>query len=193
MNRETAASIVRGRSEAIQSQAAHFNSNTLSGLDSLVRSARNLAGRKVVFFLSGGFVVDNRRGDSLTRVRNITNAAAKSGVVIYSMDTRGLVATLHGASEEIPWDPSAQLAVAQHSEVSATQDGMNALAVDTGGKALFNTNDLGKGLAPAMKETTSYYLLAWRPDPESQSRGRFRQLEVKLAGRPGSAGTRRNR
>jgi len=61
---------------------------------------------------------------------------------------------------------------------------MNALAVDTGGKALFNTNDLVQGLAPAMKETSTYYLLAWKPDSESQKQKRFRQLEVKLVGRP---------
>ena len=184
MTRDTAISMVRGRSEAIQSQAEHFNFNTLSGLESLVRTARNLSGRKVLFFLSGGFLIENRHGDTRTRLRDITNAAAKSGVVIYSMDTRGLVASLRDASMELPWDISGQLAVSTHGELTATQDGMNALAVDTGGKALFNTNDLTKGLAPAMKETTSYYLLAWKPDPQTQRQGRFRQLEVKLVDRP---------
>jgi VWFA-related protein len=184
MTRETAAQIVRSRSGAIQAQAAHFNFNTLRGLENLIKTARNLSGRKLLFFLSGGFVIENQRGDTLTRLRTITNAAAKSGVVIYSMDTRGLVATLRGAAVETPFDISGQLATATHSEVSATQDGLNALAVDTGGKALFNSNDLTQGLAPAIKETSSYYLLAWKPDAESQKQGRFRQLEVKLAHRP---------
>lgn len=183
ITRDTAAQIVRGRAGAIQSQAAHFNFNTLSGLETLIKTARNLPGRKVVFFLSGGFLIENQRGDTLTRLRNITNAAAKSGVVIYSMDTRGLVATLRGASVEAPFDVGGQLATATHGELSASQDGLNALAVDTGGKALFNTNDLTQGLAPAIKETSSYYLLAWKPDAESQKHGRFRQLEVKLVRR----------
>ncbi|HEY2961091.1 MAG TPA: VWA domain-containing protein [Pyrinomonadaceae bacterium] len=182
LTRETAAQIVRGRSEVIQAQAAHFNFNTLSGLESLVRSARNLPGRKILFFLSGGFLLENQRGDTVSRLRNVTNAAAKSGVVIYSMDTRGLVASLHDASTDQPFDLTGQLALATHSELSATQDGLNALAVDTGGKALFNTNDLVQGLAPAMRETSTYYLLAWKPDAESQKQGRFRHLEVKLVG-----------
>ena len=117
-------------------------------------------------------------------MRDITNAAAKSGVVIYSMDTRGLVASLQDASTERPFDPFGRLNISSHGELSATQDGLNALAVDTGGKAIFNTNDLKKGLAPAIKETSSYYLLAWKPDAEAQKQRRFRNLEVRLINRP---------
>jgi VWFA-related protein len=184
LNRETAGQIVRGRSASIQSQAERVNSNTLSGLESLVRSARNLPGRKLVFFLSGGFLIENRRGSLTSKLRSVTDAAAKSGVVIYSMDTRGLVASLQDASTEAAFDPGGQLAASTSTfgELTATQDPLNALAVDTGGKALFNANDLLKGLAPAIEETSSYYLLAWKPDAETS--GRFRQLEVKLVDRP---------
>ena len=35
-----------------------MNQNTLSGLERLVQSAKNLPGRKVLFFLSGGFLVE---------------------------------------------------------------------------------------------------------------------------------------
>ena len=184
LNRDQAAGIVRGRASSMQSQAARFNQNTLAGLESLIRSAKNLPGRKVLFFLSGGFLLENRHGDSLSKLRDITNAAAKSGVVIYSMDTRGLVATLQDASVERPYDPTGQLLLSSHQELAATQDGLNALAADTGGKAIFNTNDLKKGLAPAIKETSTYYLLAWKPDAEADKRGRFRNLEVKLSNRP---------
>ncbi|HXQ73554.1 MAG TPA: VWA domain-containing protein [Pyrinomonadaceae bacterium] len=184
LNRLTAAQIVRGRAQSLQSQAERVNSNTLAGLESLVRSAQKLPGRKLVFFLSGGFLIDTRRSSIINKLRNVTDAAAKSGVVIYSMDTRGLVASLLDASTEAAFDPGGQLAGATSTfgELSATQDPLNALAADTGGKAIFNTNDIQKGLAPALKETSSYYLLAWKPDVETS--GRFRQLEVKLVGRP---------
>jgi VWFA-related protein len=184
MNRDMAASLVRGRAQASQSQAARFNQNTLIGLERLVQSARSLPGRKILFFLSGGFLIENRRGDAITELRNITNAAAKSGVVIYSMDTRGLVTSLDDASTDRPYDPSGTLGLSNRGELTATQDGMNALAVDTGGKAVFNRNDLREGLTPAIKETSTYYLLAWKPDAESQKQGRFRNLEVKLINRP---------
>jgi VWFA-related protein len=184
MTRDVAAGLVRARAAASQSQGARFSQNTLSGLEGLIKGAKNLPGRKVLFFLSGGFLVENQRSDTLDRLRRITNAAAKSGVVIYSMDTRGLVATLDDISVDKPFDPSGQLMLSEHQELSATQDGMNALAVDTGGKAIFNTNDLRRGLAPAIKETSTYYLLAWKPDAESEKGSKFRNLEVKLAGHP---------
>ena len=100
------------------------------------------------------------------------------------MDTRGLVASLYDASTERPFDPTGRLSMSTHGELNASQDGMNALAVDTGGKAVFNTNDLKKGLAPAIKETSAYYLLAWKPDAEAQKQRRFRNLEVRLVARP---------
>ena len=184
MTRDTAAGVVRARAESIQSQSAHFNQNTLSGLQRLVQTAKGLPGRKVLFFLSGGFLIENPHSDSISQIREIASTAAKNGVVIYSMDTRGLVASLQDASTERAFDPTGRLSLSSHQELSVSQDGMNALAVDTGGKAIFNTNDLKKGLAPAIKETSTYYLLAWKPDAESQKQGRFRNLEVKLVGRP---------
>lgn len=184
INRDQAGAIVRSRASSTQSQAARLNQITFAGLASLVKSAKNLPGRKVLFFLSGGFLIENRRGDSVSKLRDITNAAGKSGVVIYSMDTRGLVASLHDVSVERPFDPTGRLSLSTNQELAVTQDGLNALAADTGGKAIFNTNDLKQGLAPAIKETSTYYLLAWKPDAESQKHSRFRNLEVKLIGRP---------
>ena len=184
ITRDIAAHMVRARAGTIVSQAAVFNSNTLIGLERLVKTAKDLPGRKIVFFLSGGFLIENRRGDSFSKLRDVTNAAAKSGVVIYSMDTRGLVASLTDASTDAPFDPSGRLINSGAGELTATQDGMNALAADTGGKALFNTNDLTKGFAPALKETSVYYLLAWKPDAEAQKEKRFRNIEVKLTNRP---------
>jgi VWFA-related protein len=183
MSRDQAAAIVRARAQATQSQAARINQNTLAGLENLIKTAKNLPGRKVLFFLSGGFLIENRRGDT-GKLRDITIAAAKSGVVIYSMDIRGLVATLQDASIERPFDPTGRLSLSNAHELAATQDGMNALAADTGGKAIFNTNDLRQGLAPAIKETSTYYLLAWKPDVDAEKRSRFRNLEIRLINRP---------
>jgi VWFA-related protein len=184
MSRDMAGGIVRARAQVSQSQGARLSQNTLTSLEKLVRSAKNLPGRKVIFFLSGGFLIENRRGDSISKMRDIANAAAKNGVVIYSMDTRGLVASLQDSATERPFDPFGRLSRSAHSELTASQDGLNALAVDTGGKAIFNTNDLKQGLAPAMKETSSYYLLAWKPDAEAEKQRRFRNVEVRLIDRP---------
>ena len=41
---------------------------------------------------------------------------------------------------------------------------MNALAVDTGGRALRNQNSFGQFINELVAETSRYYLLAWRPE-----------------------------
>ena len=180
LTRDQAESLVQARAQSILAYSASLTRNSLLGLKTLIKNARNLPGRKVVFLLSGGFQIHNQRGDLTTDLRDITYAAAKSGVVIYSMDTRGLVASLTDASTDSIFDPSGRLDRASHAELWESQNGMNALAADTGGKAVFNTNDLRQGLAPALKETSTYYLIAWKPDAETQKQGRFRNVEVKL-------------
>ena len=164
--------------------AASITTNTLAGLESLVRSSSKLPGRKVIFFISDGFFLDDRTSDPLERLRRIASAAARSGVVIYSLDARGLVASLVDASSEVAFDPSGRLQRSEVGEIAATQDGMNSLARDTGGRPFFDSNALDVGLSKALEETSVYYLLAWRPDQETRTSGKFRRLAVSLVGRP---------
>jgi VWFA-related protein len=182
--RDAAEAMVRGRARSLMAQAGSITTNTLAGLEGLVKSAKQLPGRKLVFFISGGFFLGERGSETTDRLRRITSAAARSGVVIYSMDARGLVASLRDASTESQFDLSGRLQRAEGGELSASQDALNALARDTGGKPVFNTNSLTTGLSKALKETSVYYLLAWKPEPERQHASKFRRIEVKVAGRP---------
>jgi hypothetical protein len=104
--------------------------------------------------------------------------------VIYSLDARGLVASLSDASTEARPDPSGRLHRSEMGEVLASQDAMHALAADTGGKATFNINTLERGLSRALKETSVYYLLAWKPEEQNQRSSKFRRIEVKVIGKP---------
>jgi VWFA-related protein len=184
MTRDMAADIVRGRARSLLQMASHITVNTLAGLESLVRRADKLPGRKLVFLISDGFFLDNRNSSSFERLQRITSAAARSGVVIYSMDARGLGAGLQDASSEPVFDLTGRVQRSTMGELAASQDGMHSLARDTGGRAVFNTNDLKPGLVNALKETSFYYLLAWKPDREAPVSGRFRRIEVKVTSRP---------
>jgi VWFA-related protein len=180
---QTAENMVHTRATAILQQASNITRITLAGLGELVKTSSKLPGRKLVFFFSDGFLLDNRNSDSMDRVRRITSDAARNGLVIYSLDARGLVASVSDVSEASAFDISGRLARASQGELRATQDAMNALARDTGGKPIFGTNALGVGLSRALQETSVYYLLAWRPDREAQE-GKFRRIEVKLLEKP---------
>ena len=182
--RELAGEQVRARANQLLRQAVSITTNTLAGLESLVRSLSKLPGRKLVFFISDGFFLDDRNSDALGRLRRVTSAAARSGVVIYSMDARGLVASLADLSVGVPFDPTGRLDRGTSGELLASQDAMNALARDTGGRTIFNTNALNVGLTTALKETSTYYLLAWRPDHEAAATDKFRRIAVSVVGQP---------
>jgi VWFA-related protein len=176
-----AESLVRGRARVLLEQAGQITANALAGLESLIRGSSKLPGRKLVFFLSGGFVLGDSERSSLRRV---TSVAARTGSVIYTIDARGLVASLLDPSTAAASDTLGRLARASLGELNATQDGLNALARDTGGRPVFNTNALGAGLSRALEETSVYYLLAWAPDQDTQKPGNFRTIDVKLIGKP---------
>lgn len=184
MNRGMAENMVRGRARAILSQANNINTSLLSGLESTMRSAARLPGRKVVFFMSDGFFVDNRNSSTLERLRRITTQAARAGAVIYAVDSRGLTTGMPDASDPGGFDTTGRLARLNMGELSASQEPLYTLAAETGGRAIVNTNATDPQIRNVLKETAVYYLLVWRPDPAAQHGGKYRRLEVSINGRP---------
>lgn len=182
--RQTAAEMVRQRAAQILEDASSITTRSLSSFKAFVESTAGLPSRKVVFFISDGFLIDRNHSDNHDRLQLITSAAARAGTVIYSIDARGLTAGLPDASNVVAVDPSGRLSRGALGEMKATQDGLNILASDTGGKAFFNSNSLSSSVTSALKETSIYYLLAWRPETEEQRNPKFRRIEVSVLGRP---------
>jgi VWFA-related protein len=179
LSREIADSMVKERAQQILMQAVNFTRITLSGLESMVRPMRELPGRKLVFLVSNGFFLDVRNSDTLDRLQRLASICAKNGVVIYTMDGRGLVSGLQDAATDSNFDNSGRLDRANQGELVASQDILNAIARDTGGRPVFNTNTLEPALKTALAETSTYYLLAWKPEAEQNS-STFRKIEVRL-------------
>lgn len=184
MNRTSAEDEVRRRASMILEQAGYATTITLSSLDSLIRSSAKLPGRKLIFLISDGFFIDYRHSDSVDRMRVLTSVASNSGAVIYSIDARGLIASLSDASTKVAVDTSGRLSRGGQGEIVSSQDALSALAGDTGGRALFNTNDLHSAVSNGLKETSKYYLLAWRPEREGNNSTKFRRIDVAIPGRP---------
>jgi VWFA-related protein len=179
--RDMAAAEIQGRASQINQQSNYLTNGTLNSLRTLVKTSAVVPGRKLVFLISDGFLLD--RSDSMDRLRQITSAAASAGVVIYSIDARGLSTGMPDATAEMPFDPSGRLTRAAAGALTATQDGLNALAADTGGRAFLNSNDLSAGVTKALKESSAYYLLAWRPET-GEGNQKIRRIEVTVNGRP---------
>ncbi len=43
---------------------------------------------------------------------------------------------------------------------------------------------MGQWVEKVMDETSNYYLLAWKPDDEEQKRGKFKNIDISIVGRP---------
>jgi hypothetical protein len=78
--------------------------------------------------------------------------------------------TLFGAKERF----------ARQGEI-ATQDAMHAMAADTGGFLVANTNNFSDALRRIMRDTEAYYLLAYEPTSTKRN-GDFRKIEVRVPG-----------
>jgi VWFA-related protein len=181
---ETAASMVRARADHIVSQTQYLTTVSLASLEKLARSSAQLPGRKVIFVISDGFFLSGGNSAALERIHAIASTAAHSGIVIYSIDARGLIAPGGDSSSTGNFDPSGRLQRAATGEIGASQDGLKALARDTGGRSLFNTNSLFEAIPRALKETSVYYLVAWRPENEEERNGRIKKIEVNVVQRP---------
>jgi len=182
MSRAMAERQIKERAQLLLKQSASVTVNTLATLEGLMRSSSQMPGRKLVFFVSDGFYLNDRNTAFGDKVKQITDAAVRAGVVIYTMDARGLVGSTDASSNLA--DPQGRLARANIGELSASQDALSALAADTGGRALLNSGALTTAVNNALRETSNYYLLAWRPPVEEQKGGNFRRIEVTVAGRP---------
>jgi VWFA-related protein len=180
---------VKNSARAVLMQAGAITLNTYNSLESLMRSSAKAPGRKLAFFVSDGFLMDTgAQGPGLReKLDRIIDAATRSGVVVYTIDARGLGAGMvvdaaNSRPQTGSGDPGLDMAMV--GEVSAYQDAMNALAGDTGGRALRNQNYFDRWVEKVLDETSNYYLLAWRPDKEAEKAPKFRHVKVTVTGRP---------
>lgn len=185
VNTQGARSLVIERARQIVVQSAPDTDNSLIQLEGLMRTAGQLPGRKLVFVISDGFYLNDRQYGSTERIKRITDAAGRAGVVIYTLDARGIISGEMDATNNRPSDPAGQLAGASIGEVTSSQDGLNALARDTGGRPLRNTNlPMNQWIDQILDETANYYLLAWRPSDEKQKGSKFSHIAVSIKDRP---------
>ena len=177
---------VQNRARQILLQAGTATANTYYSLETLLRYAERMPGSKLAFFISDGFLADTgpRSPVGRDRLGRITDEARRAGVVIYTIDARGLVSGVADATGSVPMDANGQLESANMREVVASQDALNALAADTGGRALRNQNTFGQFVNAALEETSRYYLIAWRPEENGGKNEKLRRIEVSVAGRP---------
>ena len=148
-----------------------------------------MPGQRILAFLTDGFSMLNGSGGvDTSELQAAISSAVRSGIVIYSVNTRGLeVSPLFDASMPslTVGGLSGSLGNADRyisSSERELQDGMNALARDTGGKPFFNTNDLGGALREAIDENNVYYAMAYYPNDQKEDK--FNKITLRVKNHP---------
>ena len=78
----------------------------------------------------------------------------------------------------------------QFTNRSALRTAMNDIAFETGGEAVFGSNDLSGALRRSIEDGSNYYTLAYRPDNHDWN-GKFRKIKVEMPRRSYSISYRR--
>ena len=144
----------------------------------------SLPGRKLCLLVSDGFLVGKGTSEERTGLlRQVTDAATRSGAVVYALDARGLAPAGADASVGGPVsDPGLRERVAKLAK-EESRETLQRLARDTGGLLVRGTNDLGAGLGRMLADNEAFYLIAYEPTNTKRD-GRFRKIELRLPRHP---------
>jgi VWFA-related protein len=171
---------------AFAADDTEFNSlNTdreLLAIQAISKSLERVEQRKSMLYFSGGLTRNGIENEA--SLRAATNEAAKANMAIYSVDSRGLQAlppvgdasqgSLRGNSTY-----SGAAATAQFSSNFGSQETLDTLSMDTGGKAFFDSNDFAPAFQQIQHDTEAYYLLGFRSTNQRPD-GSYRHLTVKV-------------
>ncbi len=160
----------------------------LSALQTAASMLRNLPEQKSLVYFASGLRLNGV--DNQAQLRATINAAIRANVSIYPVDARGLVAMapLGDATQASPTGIGAltgQGSERTMSNFQRSQDTLYSLAKDTGGKALFDNNDLSLGIVQAAEAIRSYYIFGFSSTHTAQD-GKFHRVKVTLT-RPADA------
>jgi len=160
-----------------------FNNDArLRAIRTLSEELAPIEQKKSILYFSGGMTRSG--GDNQVELRAATSAAVRANVALYPVDTRGLQAVVPGgdasrASARGVNAFSGRGVNQQFDQLFASQDTLQTLAADTGGKAFTDSNDFGAAFTQVQHDTSSYYLIGYS-STNTQKDGRFRRISVRV-------------
>ncbi|MBA3948645.1 MAG: VWA domain-containing protein [Acidobacteria bacterium] len=168
---------VRQKAQRVVDDMRRASLETFRTVDALAAGLARMTGPKTIVFLSNGFVTSGMD----TALRAITGQTARAGARVYAIDIRGL--GRFGSGDNLTQDTATNEAGAAMS-FDTQADGVNSLAVDTGGMMIRNENNFGRALDTIAADANRYYVLGYQP-ANTAFDGKYRSIEVRVK-RPGA-------
>jgi VWFA-related protein len=174
----TAHSVVTATSIQVLDAGRHETQVALAALNSAVQRMGTMPGQRSIILVSPGFY----NPDQLQAQMEIADRALHSGVVIGTLDARGLYTVMPDASIRASTsDNTVPMLQYMHQEATANADVLSELAYATGGTFVQNSNDFEGGIRRLTALPEYSYLLAFSP-ADLKLDGRFHNLKVTVKG-----------
>lgn len=164
-----------------------FNTDRkLAAVDSLCEVLEGIPGKKsIVQFTSG---ITQTGEENRSELIAATNAANRSNVAIYTVDSRGLLTATPGGDASTGASGGNAMftgatVVSQSQSRQDSRDTLATLAGDTGGRSFFDVGDFGKVFQSVQSDTSGYYLVGYY-STNTANDGAWRRVHVKIDGLP---------
>jgi VWFA-related protein len=147
---------------------------TVEALEAIAHHLAGVPGRKNIVWISSGFpfmITGATPAGTINQTqsgqtRRATRALNHADAALYPIDARGLLA---GQGSAVPTLSGVQRPI----------EGLRATADWTGGRAFFNTNDIGGAIELAVADSRSTYVLGYYSG-NSDWNGHFRSIKVRV-------------
>ncbi len=170
---------------------------SIDALKNTVSSLAGLPGRKAVLYVSDGLpmvaaqdvfqyiqekfsgssstaVMESLTYDASRRFQELVAQANANRISFYTIDAEGLRASTSGSAENRTANSSGLVESVHNSNMMAP---LQMIAEETGGKAIYNTNDATKGLRTVAADFKTYYSLGYSPVHSGD--GRYHRIDVR--------------
>ncbi|HSS21080.1 MAG TPA: VWA domain-containing protein [Pyrinomonadaceae bacterium] len=175
---------VRARARNIINHYTSITASSFAALRYLMSDTLELSGSKLIFVISDGFYLNRNVPGESQKLNEVTSAALRAGAVIYSIQASGLGSQYPDAKTDLRQGHNMPMNLPRSGNDQELQAPLYTLAVDTGGRAFFNSNSIDAGIKQALAETSEYYLIAWRPNGAEQAAESFKEIQVRVKDRP---------
>jgi VWFA-related protein len=174
---QIATEAVRSKSQRMATLIQKSTFETFNAINGLASGLAKMPGPKTVVFLSDGFTAFGMEGS----LRTIVGQTARAGARVYAIDVRGLN---RGSQQDLLTQMTAGPPIGEGvPQFDGQADGVNSLAVDTGGVLIRNQNNIGQALDLIAADTGTYYVLGYQP-ANTNFDGKYRTIEIRVT-RPG--------
>ncbi len=157
----------------------------LNAIGQVAKMLKSFPEKKALIYFSSG--VSGTGMENEAQLEATINLAEKANMAVYPIDARGLMADPPGGGAGTAGPRGSGLFNgsaynSQRSKVNQSQDTLNSLAADTGGRMFVDSNDIALGIQNVQKSMTSYYLIGYYSTNGAED-GKYRNITYKLNSR----------